>query len=191
MYEEYYRTRINSNMNAECANKCNECQGEKERTEVLAPIEPETTVDLETCPMNPCNTPFVLKKFIKCGQVIDTEQIACELPAPPATPDSECSVLCGPGTKNITTQVSICEPPVVTTVPCQGRLGKIVEQPPNSWSACSESCGGGVQTRQSTDVCELKNENNQVVEIKRKDHKQSCSMYPCAYWGGWSVWSMS
>lgn len=189
----YYRTRINSNIDAECANKCNQCIGEPVRREALAPVEAEIFIAEESCPMNQmdrCQTPYVLKKMIQCDQIVSTQQIACPLPAAPATYQSECSVLCGEGTKTITTQASICEAPVTTTVPCQGRLGKIVEKAATSWSVCSASCGGGQQTSYASVVCELNDENNQVVEIRRRIAKQQCAMHPCAYWGGWSQWSM-
>lgn len=188
-----YRTRINSNIDAECANKCNQCIGEQVREEALVRVEAEIYAIEETCPTNEmdrCNTPYVLRKMVQCDQTVHTEKIPCPLPAAPPTYDTECSVLCGPGTKTITTQASICEAPVTTTIPCQGRLGQIVEKVATSWSVCSKSCGGGQQTSYASVVCELTDENNQVVEIRRRVAKQQCSMHPCAYWGGWSKWSM-
>jgi hypothetical protein len=138
-----------------------------------------------------CSTNTVQQRKVDvCGRIVSQEEITCRTPQRQCQ-ESECSVPCGMGIKQMRcTDDAECGGFYYNTTssPCQGKFGKVVTgmTHESSYGSCSKECGGGVKYMISHEVCEL----NQEIKLREKQISQECNMWPCAYWGIWSSWSM-
>jgi hypothetical protein len=193
-----YQRRTGSNLPL-CPSKCLACtpgQVDIETTEISRDITcpPTISVKQDHCPQKGspayCSTYSVQSSTVdQCGRVLNQETIQCRSQKRQCQ-ESECSVPCGPGIKQMRcTDDAECSGVFynTTTAPCQGKFGKVVPSMSiHETTQCNKECGGGIKYVISYDVCEL----NMDIKIREKRTPQECNMWPCAYWGIWSDWSM-
>lgn len=185
-----------------CFSKCNLCTADAEgnmeyKTQQFNPEDFDkckgttyTTIQPEVCPECPTPGYAQVQTTTYCGRVVNTPiKLECPVPNdithPPQVTYGECSVPCGMGTRTVITRRK-CQEDVITTEPCQGQYGDIIQLPTGEFSECSADCDGGVKTRKTLTVCEL---NNDII-LKVRQDEEPCNLEPCAYWAGWTEFGL-